>query len=101
MALGASGIETFNFYVADQVRIPEVHSQYPALSGLGDLKRLRGQSKQYCLATVPAGVFYGWETVETVPFQLAAGSRRELRLCMCAEPAGKLDLVVQIVVRVG
>ncbi len=78
LALGASGIETFNFYVADQVRIPGVRSQYADLSDLDDLTKLRGQPKQYCMASVPAGGFYGWETVETVPFQLAVGSRREL-----------------------
>lgn len=53
------------------------------------------------MATVPSGGFYGWETVEAVPFQRVPRSRRELHLSMCAKPAAKLRLVVQIVTRVG
>jgi hypothetical protein len=49
---------------------------------------------------LPKSGFYGWESVEPVPFQLAAGARRELRLSMCAEPKEKaLRLVVQVVVK--
>lgn len=97
-ALGASGVETFNFYVADQVRIPGVHSQYGALAGLTNLDEVRGRPKQYCVATVPASGFYAWETVEPVPFQLMPCSRRELRLSMCSEPQGTMRLVVQLVI---
>lgn len=88
LALGATGIETFNFYVTDQVHIPGVRSHYEALIGLDDLEVLRGKSKQYCFSTFPESGFYGWEMVEQLPFYLSARARRELRLAMCAEAQG-------------
>ena len=45
LALGATGVETFNFYVADQVRIPGVRSQYAGLSDLGNLNAVTRPAK--------------------------------------------------------
>jgi hypothetical protein len=98
LVLGAKGIETFNFYVADQVHIPGVYSHYNALQNLGELEALRRKPKQYCFSTLPDGGFYAWEQVEPVPFALTAGSRRELKLPMCAEPDDTMRFKIQIIV---
>src|SRR5581483_8051171 len=51
LVLGADGLEQFNFFVTDQVRVPGLRADYSALRRLTDLEFLRGQEKHYALNT--------------------------------------------------
>jgi hypothetical protein len=98
LVLGANGIEQFNFFVTDQVRVPGQRGNYAALRQLADLEFLRGQEKHYALNTASVQATKLWDVPEQLPVRIAPRHRRALRLPMCAEPAGTgLGLVVQLV----
>jgi hypothetical protein len=101
LALGADGIEWFNFFCTDQVRLPGVISDYTSLREMPDLAGLRGQPKHYMLSN-------GGSLLDQPPFdlppQLAVvlppGTIHPFRLPMCAEPADRgLELVIQVVLK--
>jgi hypothetical protein len=110
LALGVDGIETFNFFCSDEkwhsdeaAGLPrtaaERPARYPLLRGLDRLDELRGQPKQYTLATRMGGwQFPLWEFAEQLPALIEPEWKQAFRLTMCAEPADRdLELVIQIV----
>ncbi|MSU47200.1 MAG: hypothetical protein EXS42_08810 [Lacunisphaera sp.] len=98
LVLGADGLEQFNFFVTDQVRVPGLRADYSALRRLADLEFLRGQEKHYAFNTASVLTTKIWDVAEQLPVRIAPRQRRALRLPMCAEPAGAdLMLVVQLV----
>jgi hypothetical protein len=99
LVLGADGLEQFNFFVTDQVRVPGLRADYGALRGLDQLAQLRGQPKHYAFNTVSLQGTKLWDVPEQLPVRIAPRHRRALRLPMCAEPAAAgLRLVIQVVV---
>jgi hypothetical protein len=98
LVLGADGLEQFNFFVTDQVRVPGQRGNYAALRQLADLEFLRGQDKHYALNTASAQPNRIWDVPVQLPVRLAPKQHHTLRIPMCAEPAGAaLSLVVQVV----
>lgn len=98
LVLGADGLEQFNFFVTDQVRVPGLRADYAALRGLDRLETLRGRPKHYALNTASLQGSKLWDVPEQLPVEIAPRHRRALRLPMCAEPAeAGLRLVVQVV----
>ena len=98
LVLGADGLEQFNFFVTDQVRVPGLRADYAALHGLDQLSALRGQEKHYAFNTASALSTKIWDVPEQLPVRIAARHRRALRIPLCAEPAGAgLVLVVQVI----
>ena len=103
LALGADGLETFNFFLEFDTTRPgdATRHHYAAFRYLADLEALRGQPKQYALNTMRGGKasLPNEDCPEQLPALLRAQWRRAFRLPMCSEPAeAELDLVVQIVV---
>jgi len=102
LVLGADGLEQFNFFVTDQVRVPGQRGDYAALRRLADLDFLRGQEKHYALNTASTQATKLWDVPEQLPVRLAPGHRRALRIPLCAEPADAgLELVVQLITTRG
>jgi hypothetical protein len=106
LALGADGIEWFNFYVGDQARVPGVASNYPLLRDIHRLEFLRGQEKHYTFADRGSTLLAiglaqpPFEAPPQVPMVLGKNWRHGFRLPMCAEPADRgLRLVIQIVLK--
>jgi hypothetical protein len=98
LAAGVDGIEQFNFYVTDQVRVDGQYAHYDALQGLADLDSLRGKPKHYSLGTPSGRGTAFWDIPEQLPARVAPGERRAFRLQMCAESkARRLKLIVQVV----
>ena len=98
LALGADGVATFNFFVTDQVRVPDQRADYAALRELSDLGRLRGLTKHYAFNSATKQAKRIWDVPEQLPVSIPPGLRRSLRLPMCAEPVGRgLRLIVQVV----
>jgi len=98
LVLGANGIEQFNFFVTDQVRVPGQRGDYAALRQLTDLAFLRGKEKHYAFNTASVQPTKIWDVPEQLPVRIASRHRRALRIPMCAEPAGStLTLVIQMV----
>ena len=99
LVLGADGLEQFNFFVTDQVRVPGQRGDYAALRQLADLEFLRGKEKHYALNTTSVQPTKLWDVPEQLPVKIAPRHRRALRLPMCAEPPDTpLQLVVQVVI---
>ncbi len=103
LALGASGIEWFNFFCTDQARIPGLVSDYSILRDIDRIELLRGREKHYTLsyrgATQSEPPF---EAAAPVPVVLGKNWRQSFRIPMCAEPADRgLALVVQVVLKRG
>lgn len=98
LVLGANGLEQFNFFVTDQVRVPGQRAQYAALRQLADLAFLRGREKHYAFNTASDQATKLWDVPEQLPARIAPGHRRAFRLPMCAEPkeAG-LQFVAQVI----
>ncbi|MEO6876492.1 MAG: hypothetical protein ABI222_16880 [Opitutaceae bacterium] len=102
LALGADGIEWFNFYCTDQVRIPGLVSDYTFLRDIQKLEMLRGQPKHYTLADLGFRDLSQppFEAPPQVPVLLEHYWRHAFRLPMCAEPADRgLRLVIQLVLK--
>jgi len=107
LALGADGIEQFNFFCTEEVAHTQSgrvqRAQYEALRGLADLPKLRGTEKHYTLASqVGPYSFPLWEHSEQLPTILEPQWKQALRIPMCAEPADPaLELVIQVVAERG
>ncbi|WP_229311199.1 hypothetical protein [Larkinella soli] len=103
LAMGAQGIEWFNFFSSDQNATPGFRADYTALRDIDKLDFLRGKPKQYCMST--AGNFSNptpFELPALLPASIDPFSQRPFRLAMCAEPADRnLELVVQVVLKAG
>ena len=101
LALGADGIEWYNFFCTDQAKIPGVVCDYGALRDIHRLDHLRGHPKHYTFSDkggtreqIP------FELVPQLPVALERGWPHAFRLPMCAEPADRgLELVVQVVLK--
>jgi hypothetical protein len=99
LAIGVQGIEQFNFFCTDQVRIPGLRCDYSALKGTADLAFLRGKPKHYCLSTLSPWLSRAFELPEQLPAVLRPQWRKEFWLSMCAEPPDRrLQLIAQIVI---
>jgi hypothetical protein len=101
LVLGADGVEWFNFFCTDQVRLPGITSRYDFLRDLDRLEPLRGQSKHYCFSlTNQIIVQPPFEITPQLPVTLGSQHSHLLRLPMCAEPVDRnLELVVQVVIK--
>ena len=101
LALGAQGIEWFNFFCTDQPLTPGIQSDYTALRDIDKLDFLRGKPKQYCFGT--AGAFFNptpFELPAQLPTIIGPFVQRPFQLPMCAEPADQnLELVLQVVLK--
>lgn len=98
LVLGAEGLEQFNFFVTDQVRVPGLRANYAGLRQLTELSFLRGQEKHYALNTATVQPTRIWDVPEQLPIRIAPRHRRAFRLPMCGEPAdGGLEVVVQVI----
>ena len=98
LALGADGVEQFNFFVTDQVRVPGQRADFAALRQLADPAFLRGREKHYALNTCSTQTNKIWDMPEQLPVRVAPQRRRAFRLPMGAEPADYgVTLVVQVV----
>jgi hypothetical protein len=104
LAMGADGIEFFNFFCTDSLEHDNPAcrrmAQYPAIKRINELEFLRGQPKHYALATA----FNLWssqffERADQLPAFIEPGGWKSFALSMCAEPpqAG-LELQAQVVV---
>jgi hypothetical protein len=98
--MGVDALEAFNFFCADEVGhhpgAKRRQAVYPVLNGLADLESLRGQNKQYTLATRPGLYeFPLWENAEQLPAYIEAQGYHAFRISMCREPRG--ELVIQLV----
>jgi hypothetical protein len=108
LALGADGIELFNFFCTDQSphavnRIPGLECNYPAIRGIDDLAFLRSQPKHYTFASSKTFTSETserqFEMISPLPVYIEPKLRRTLRLPMCAEADGaKRMLTVQVVI---
>ncbi len=99
LAMGVHGIEQFNFFCTDSVRLPGLRCDYSALKGTDDLATLRGKPKHYCLSTPSTWMTRVVELPEQLPATLRPQWRKEFHLSMCAEPPGRnLQLIAQVVI---
>ena len=98
LVLGADGLEQFNFFVTDQVRVPGLKADYAAIRQLTDLNFLRGKEKHYAFNTVSAQATKIWDVAEQLPARIAPRHRRAFRIPMCAEPGkAPLQLIIQVI----
>ncbi len=98
LALGADGVEQFNFFVTDQVRVPGQRAEFAGLQHLAAPAFLRGKEKHYALNTCSTQTNKIWDGSEQLPVRVAPKLRRHFRIPMGAEPAdAKLSLIVQVV----
>ncbi len=105
-ALGADGIELYNYYAADEDDADRIctwdnmQADYSAIHHLHDLDSLRGLDKQYALTTMLSPVWNPpFDTPDQLPQILQPDWRRSFRVPMRAEPGRTdLELIVQIVV---
>jgi hypothetical protein len=98
LALGADGVELFNFYVADQVRVPGQAARYEALRELRTLAALRGREKHYCLGTATGASHEQWDDPAPLPCVVGGRESHAFRLPMAAETAVRgAKLVVQLI----
>jgi hypothetical protein len=66
LAMGVHGIEQFNFFCTDQLKVPGLRGDYAALRGTHDLGALRGKPKHYCLSSPSGRLSTLWETPEQI-----------------------------------
>jgi hypothetical protein len=100
LVLPVDGLEQFNFFVADQVRVPGQRGAYEVLLGLADLTALRGKEKHYAFNTASGNNHEHWDAPMSFPAEIPAGQSRTFPLPMCAEPKrSRLELVVQVIAR--
>ena len=104
LAMGADGIELFNFFYTDKYPLKDpdwkAPSDYSALRGIGQLGFLRGQPKAYTFSIASGDSYFTyWEQQEPLPVILEPLWSRTFSLPMCAEPPGTgLELIIQLVV---
>ncbi len=101
LALGADGIECYNFFCTDQAKIPGVISDYATLRDLHRLEALRGRPKHYAFSDQGSPfVQIPFERVPQVPVVLERGWIKAFTLPMCTEPRDRgLELVIQVVLK--
>lgn len=101
LAMGANGIEWFNFFCTDQPNLPGLRANYPALRNMHQLDWLRGQPKHYSFATGgPSPTLTPFELPAQLPAILEPNGQRLFRTAMCAEPGDRnLELTLQLVVK--
>lgn len=99
LSLGADGVELFNFYVADQVRVKGQKGRYEAIRGIGSLTSLRGHAKHYCLNTASGNAHELWDTPAPLPAEIPAGESRTFVLPAIGESSGRLRLTIQLIAR--
>jgi hypothetical protein len=105
-ALGADGIELYNYYAADEDdanRIctwDNIEADYTAIPHLHSLDTLRGREKQYALTTMLSPVWNPpFDTPDQLPQVLQPDWRKSFRIPMCAESkSDTLEGVIQIVI---
>ena len=99
LAIGADGVELYNFYTADQERLSGMRARYDVIKGLCNLEVLRGEPKLYVLSSMPGPCWYPpFDLPEQLPVLLEPSWRRRFNLLMCAEPEGTdLKLIIQVV----
>ncbi len=101
LALGADGIEWYNFYNTDQARQPGIRADYTSLRQINDLAFLRGQPKHYSLGI--GGRLYNltpFDLPAQLPVALDFNAQHPFRVAMCAEPADRnLELTVQVILK--
>ena len=101
LALGADGIEWYNFFCTDQAAIPGLISDYAGMRDIHRLDLLRGQPKHYTFSD-QGGMFVQipFEGSPQLPVVLERGWHHSFRLPMCAEPGDRgLELVIQVVLK--
>lgn len=101
LALGADGLEWYNFFCADQAQETGLISDYAGLRDLHRLETLRGLPKHYTFSD-QGGPFLQipFEGIAQLPVVLERGWNRAFRLPMAAEPADRgLELVIQVVLK--
>ena len=87
LAMGADGIEWFNFYCTDIPRMPGLRADYSSMQDIDRLAFLRGRSKHYSLGI--GGSNYNllpFELPAQLPVTLAFNAQHAFRVAMCAEP---------------
>lgn len=101
LALGATGIEWFNFFCTDQPNLPGLKANYSALRNIHQLDSLRGKPKQYSFATGgPSPTLTPFELPAQLPALLEPNGQRAFRTAMCAEPnEPNLEVTLQIVLK--
>ncbi|MCI0621471.1 MAG: hypothetical protein L0387_07350 [Acidobacteria bacterium] len=101
LALGADGIEQFNFFgtASKPHAAKDELGLYSELRDLPHLERLRSKPKHYVLSSMQGlWMFPLFELAEQVPCVLEVEDRRAFRLPMSAEPADPdLELIIQLV----
>jgi hypothetical protein len=99
LAMGADGIEWFNFYSTDAPRVPGLRADYSSMRNIDKLDTLRGQSKQYSFGI-------GGRNSNMIPYDLPAqlpvtldfNAHHAFTVAMCAEPDSfGLVLTIQII----
>jgi len=97
LATGVDGICAYNFHCTNEHKENGLVADYSGLRGIADLKRLRGQTKHYALAT-PGVNAPQWDVPCQLPVIIEKGYRREFTIAMAAEPA-EFDLraTVQVI----
>ena len=101
LAMGADGIEWFNFYCTDQPRIPGLKADYQALRDIYKLDYLRGLPKHYAFGiSGTSNNYLPFELPAQLPVDLNFNAYHPFRIAMCAEPdqAG-MELTIQIIVK--
>ena len=103
LAMGADGIEWFNFYCTDPVRVPGLKSDYATLQHINKVDFLRGRPKHYTFSTSgPSNNYLPFDLPAQVPVALDFNAHHAFRVAMCAEPEqahAELELTVQIVTK--
>ncbi len=103
LALGADGLETFNFFFQRDPTRPEQEQEayFKFFQGIANLEALRGRPKQYCFSTMGSDTAIAPhdDVVAQLPQLLRPRWRRQFRLPMCREPEdSKRDLIIQVAV---
>jgi len=101
LALGANGIEWFNFFCTDQPNLPGLRGDYTGLRDIHRLDSLRGQPKQYSFALgSSSATLMPFELATQLPAVLEPNRQQLFRTAMCAEPSDQgLELTVQLIVK--
>ncbi|GAA4395682.1 hypothetical protein GCM10023187_02910 [Nibrella viscosa] len=101
LAMGADGIEWYNFACTDQPRLPGQKADYSVIKDIHQLDSLRGRPKHYSFGIGgQLNNYLPYELPAQLPAILYNNAHHAFKLAMCAEPiqAG-MELVVQIIVK--
>ncbi|GAA4454614.1 hypothetical protein GCM10023189_21320 [Nibrella saemangeumensis] len=106
LAMGADGIEWFNFFCTDQPRVPGQKADYSVIKDIHQLNSLRGYPKHYSFAIGgQLNNYLPYELPAQLPAILPNNSHHAFKLAMCAEPSqarpdqAGMELVIQIIVK--